>query len=129
MNQHTNETAHAVTVEPRALARIIGEALTLVPGVLGPGGGVLCGLKESTETIEGRDLTCGVTAEARDGRVDAEILITADEAFDFSDVLENARAAAIVALRRDTGLEPGDVRVEIVDTQTADAYAARFRQA
>lgn len=123
-------TKQDILYENRTLQKIVGKAARRVPGVLGPGGGVLCGLRESLETVDDIDLACGVTASEEDRHVNAEVLLTIDEATeDMTQLMKDVEAAVRKDIEAYTGLTAGAIHVEIVDTATPEAYEKRFRQA
>lgn len=123
MNQEIN-------YDPKVLEKIIGRDARTVDFVLGPGGGVFCALRESSETIDDIDPSCGITAKIHDGQVDAVVLLTVDEAAeDMMAVMAAVKAKVSDSVRQLTDLTPGAIDVEIVDTTTPAEYASRFKKA
>lgn len=121
MTENTN-----ITYDDKVLKRIIGKAANEVPGVLGPGGG-LTGIRDAFTTMDDVDVTQGITACDVDGVVQAEVLITVEENVDMLAVMEQVRQRAGEAVREATGLAIGEIKVEIVDTETKAEYAEKFK--
>lgn len=119
-----------INYDAKVLEKIIGRDARTVNYVLGPGGGIFCALRESSETIDEIDPSCGVTAKIHDGLVDAVVLLTVDEAAtDMMGVMTAVKARVSDSIRQMTDLTPGSIDVEIVDTATPAEYASRFKKA
>lgn len=116
-----------ITYGAHTIKKIIGEAAMQAHGVLGPGGGGLCTLKEAFETAENQDVTCGITVKVEDNRLDAEVLLTTEENVEMNGIMDDVKQRVRDAIATYTGLEIGEIRIEIVDTQTRETYMERFR--
>lgn len=115
-----------ISYDDKVLKKIIGAAAEGVPGVLGPSSGFLAGLRDAFVPEAEVDITRGITVTVDGAAVDAEVLITTEENRDMLWIMDEVKRRVQEAIAAQTDLHARNLRVEIVDTETPEAYAERF---
>lgn len=129
-----NNTMNTATMAPenvvydeRVIRKIIGAALTDIPGILGPSGGMFSGLTDSLKHVEDVDITKGLHFQMSDDAAEIKLKVIAELGQHLPDVVNNVTEKVTTALKEQAGIQVETMEVEIVDTMTREEYESKFR--
>ena len=112
-----------VIYDSKVLDNIIREATSDIPGILGPS----FALTDPLKHVEDVDMTRGMHMSVDGDEVSLRMKVIAELGQSIPDAIETMTQRVTDALQSQTGLKVAEVKVEVVDSMTREAYESRFR--